>query len=86
LFVQAEIEGIAEDNIVVLPRSALRNENQVLVVDSENSLHFRDVDVLRVYREEVYIRGGLAAGDRVNISPLQTVVEGMRVRPLQPES
>lgn len=82
LFVQAEIEGIAEDDIVVLPRSALRNESQVLIVDSENRLYFRDVDVLRVYRDDVYIRGGLAAGERVNISPLQTVVEGMRVQPI----
>jgi RND family efflux transporter MFP subunit len=82
LFVQAEIEGIAEDDIVVLPRSALRNENQVLVVDSENRLYFRDVDVLRVYRDDVYVRGGLSAGERVNISPLQTVVEGMRVQPI----
>lgn len=86
LFVQADIEGIAEDNVVVLPRSALRNENQVLVVDSENRLYFRDVDVMRVYRDDVYIRGGLAAGERVSISPLQTVVDGMRVQPILPGS
>ena len=82
LFVQAEIEGIAEDDIVVLPRSALRNESQVLIVDTENRLFFRDVDVLRVYRDEVYISGGLEKGERVSVSPLQTVVEGMRVQPI----
>ena len=86
LFVQAEIEGIAEDNIVVLPRSALRDNNQVLVVDTENRLHFREVEILRVYRDEAYIRAGLEAGEKVNISPLQTVVEGMRVQPLDPNS
>ncbi len=86
LFVQAEIDGVAEDNIVVLPRSALRNGNQVLVVDTENRLHFREVEVLRVYRDDAYISGGLAAGERVNVSPLQTVVEGMRVQPLVDET
>lgn len=86
LFVQAEIEGIAEDNVVVLPRSALRNGDQVLVVDSENRLYFREVDVLRVYRDDVYVRGGLATGERVNVSPLQTVVDGMRVQPILPGS
>jgi RND family efflux transporter MFP subunit len=86
LFVQAEIEGIALNDVVVLPRSALRNESQVLVVDSENRLYFRDVDVLRVYRDEVYVTGGLAAGERVSVSALQTVVDGMRVQPLVPET
>ncbi len=86
LFVQAEIEGIAEDNVVVLPRSAIRNENQVLIVDTENRMYFREVDVLRVYRDDAYIRGGLAAGELVIVSPLQTVVNGMRVQPLTPES
>ena len=86
LFVQAEIEGIAEDDIVVLPRSALRDDNQVLVVDTENRLHFREVEILRVYRDDVYISAGLSAGERVSISPLQTVVEGMRVQPLAPDT
>lgn len=86
LFVQAAIAGLAEDDILVLPRSALRNENQVLVVDTENRLHFRTVDVLRVYRDEVYVKSGLKPGELVSVSSLQTVVEGMRVRPLLPES
>ncbi len=84
LFVQAEIEGIAEDDIVVLPRSAMRDDDQVLVVDTENRLHFRTVEILRVYRDEVYVSAGLERGEIVNISPLQTVVEGMRVQPIEP--
>jgi multidrug efflux pump subunit AcrA (membrane-fusion protein) len=86
LFVQAEIAGVAEDDIVVLPRTALRNEDQVLVIDTENRLHFRSVEVLRVYRDDVFVSGGLEPGELVSVSPLQTVVEGMRVQPLLPES
>jgi len=86
LFVQAEIEGIAKENVIVLPRSALRNENQVLIVDTENRLYFRTVDVLRVYRDDVFITGGLEAGERVSVSSLQTVVDGMRVQPILPDS
>lgn len=86
LFVQAEIDGIAENDVVVLPRSALRNENQVLVVDTENRLHFRTVDVLRVYRDDVFVTGGLERGELVSVSALQTVVDGMRVEPLTPQS
>jgi RND family efflux transporter MFP subunit len=80
-FVRADIEGRSADHIVVLPRSAIRNDNRVLIVDEQDRLQYREVDLLRVYRDKAYITAGLAAGERVCVSPLQTVVEGMRVRP-----
>ena len=43
-------------------------------------LRVSPVEVLRTEREEVVIGDGLAAGDRVSISPLTAVVDGMRVR------
>ncbi len=79
LFVEATIEGALAREVVVLPRSALRNGEQVLVVDSDNRLHFRDVELLRLHKDEVLIRSGLEAGERVCVSPLQTAVDGMRV-------
>jgi len=82
LFVNAEIEGLLVNDVVVMPRNALRNGNRVLIVDSQNRLHYRDVDPLRLYRDEVLIRGGLEAGERVCISPLQTAIEGMAVEPV----
>lgn len=86
LFVQAEIEGRSADNIVVLPRSAVRNGNQVLVVDEDNRLRFTTVQILRVYGDDAYINGGLEKGDRVCISPLQAVVDGMRVETVYEET
>jgi multidrug efflux pump subunit AcrA (membrane-fusion protein) len=82
LFVNAEIEGLLVDNIVRLPRPALRDASQVLVVDAEDRLQFRTVDLLRLHQDEVFVRGGLAPGERVCVSPLQTVVEGMPVVPV----
>ena len=82
LFVNAEIAGLFVENIVVLPRNALRNGNRVLIVDVDNTLHYRDIDALRLYRDDVLIQGGLAAGELVCISPLQTAIEGMPVQPL----
>jgi RND family efflux transporter MFP subunit len=83
LFVQADIQGRSADNVVVLPRSAIRNENQVLVIDDENRLRFRTVTLLRVYGDEAFINEGLNAGERVCISPLQAVVDGMRIFPIE---
>jgi multidrug efflux pump subunit AcrA (membrane-fusion protein) len=82
LFVNAEIEGLTAEDVVVLPRSALRDGNRVLVVDADDRLHYRTIEPLRLYQDEVFVRGGLAPGERVCISPIQTVVEGMPVKPL----
>jgi RND family efflux transporter MFP subunit len=80
LFVEAEIEGRAYDAVFQVPRSALRGRDQVVVIDDESRMHSRRVDVLRADGDTVWLRDGLAAGERVCISPLEVVVEGMKVR------
>ena len=79
LFVAAEIEGQYLENIVRLPRAALRPNSQVLIIDADNRLRFRDVHILRLENDFVIIDDGLANGEMVNLSPIQTVVDGMRV-------
>ena len=81
LFVKAEIEGTLAEGVVNLPRNALRRGNRVLIVDAEDRLAYRDVTPLRLHRDRVLIESGLADGERVCVSPLQTVIEGMRVEP-----
>jgi RND family efflux transporter MFP subunit len=80
MFVEAEILGRSVEGVVVLPRSALRGEDRVLVVDGEDRLHYREVTILRADRETVVIRSGLEAGEQVCLSPLEAVVDGMKVR------
>jgi RND family efflux transporter MFP subunit len=79
LFVEAEIEGRMVDAVFQLPRSALRNEDDVLVVDREDRLRSRKVDVLRTDFSSVYISKGLAPGDRVCVSPVEAFVDGLVV-------
>ena len=78
-FVNAEIEGITLENAFQLPRSALRQDNQVLVVDEESRLRFREVSIARYEQDRILIQSGLREGDIVNISPIQAVVDGMEV-------
>lgn len=80
LFVEARIHGIRVDDVVVLPRLALRGEQRVFVVDASNRLRFRDVDVLRIVADQVYVRGGLQSGELVCISALENALDGMSVR------
>lgn len=85
LFVQAEIQGRAAEEVIVLPRSAIVGEDRVLVVDDEDRLRFRQVDILRIQRDDVLVRGGLVNRERVMVSQLQTPVDGMRVEPVPVE-
>jgi RND family efflux transporter MFP subunit len=80
MFVEAEIQGHRLENVVTLPRAALRGEDQVLVVDSESRLRFRDVNVVRLEREQVIIDLGLEEGELVSLATLATVVDGMKVQ------
>jgi multidrug efflux system membrane fusion protein len=80
LFVHAEIKGLELQDVIVLPRHALRRGGRVLIVDADTRLRFREVSVRRIQGEKVVIATGLENGERVCISPLDVVVDGMRVR------
>lgn len=82
LYVQAAIEGREVDNLVALPRSVVRNNNQVLVVDAENKMYYRDVEIYRLEENRVLISGGLLPGEFICTSPIQAVVNGMSVQPI----
>ena len=58
------------------------NLPHILVVDDDDRLRFRTIEPLRLHQDEVLIKGGLEAGERVCISPLQTAIEGMPVNPI----
>jgi RND family efflux transporter MFP subunit len=82
LYVHADIKGKTVDSLISLPRSVIRNNNQVLVVDAENKMYYREVDIFRLEEENVLISGGILPGERVCISPIQAVVDGMAVQPI----
>jgi RND family efflux transporter MFP subunit len=81
-FVNASIEGISVDRIFALPIRAIRNGNQVLLMDSEQRLRQRDINIVRSDAERVYIDQGLADNDIVIVSPVQIPIEGMLVNPV----
>ena len=83
LFVEAEITGKQIDDIISLPRSVIRNNNQVLVVDAENKMYFRSVEIYRLEEDRVLIAGGLLPGELICTSPIQAVVDGMSVQPVR---
>jgi multidrug efflux pump subunit AcrA (membrane-fusion protein) len=86
LFVEAEILGRVAEHVTAVPRSAVRDNDQVLIVDDESRLRFRTVDILRTTAGDVIVRAGLSEGERICLSPLVAVTEGMLVRTVNEES
>ena len=81
LFVEAIIQGQRFDQLVILPTSALFENNYVAVLDQNNRLRIRAVKVLKRERKQVIIQAGLKAGEQVLISGLLQPMEGMQVTP-----
>lgn len=86
-FVQAHIQGQAMDNLIQLPRAALRDGQRVFIANDADQLEIRDVEVVRATPQQAYLRNAIAPGDRVIITAIQAPLPGMalRVRQASPE-
>ncbi len=58
----------------------------MLVLDAENRLRFRQVEILKTDAENVYILEGLKNGEQVCISPLEAAIDGMPVKPFDEQA
>jgi multidrug efflux pump subunit AcrA (membrane-fusion protein) len=82
LFVTASIAGSRNENLVAAPRSALKRNEYVYVVNRDNTIDVRTVRAAQTTAHEVLFRTGLADGERVVVSHLPSPRDGMRVTPL----
>ena len=86
MFVDVSIHGRQLDNIISLPRIALRDHDTVWVVDKDGTLQIKAVTI--IYREQktVLISAGLADGDQVVLTNIEGAAAGMKLRPVSRES
>jgi RND family efflux transporter MFP subunit len=80
LFVRVEIQGRELQNVTVIPRPALRENDVVWVVDKDGLLTFRKVEVARLFSDKAILKSGLQDGEMIVTSPIKAVTDGMRVR------
>jgi RND family efflux transporter MFP subunit len=78
MFVSATIEGRTLQAVTSLPRSALRSDTAVMLVDSRQQVESRAVNVLQSEGGQVWVQG-LQRGDRVIVREPTVTVAGMRV-------
>jgi len=79
LFVKAKIEGEYIDQAFEIPRKALKRENAVYILDTENKIEIRSVDVYHSSETKVVILNGLHDGERICLTDLEYAVNGMEV-------
>tara|TARA_B100000212_G_scaffold245021_1_gene186992 strand:- start:750 stop:1952 length:1203 start_codon:yes stop_codon:yes gene_type:complete len=77
-FVSLRLLG-AEVDVFLLPESAFRTQETILVVDTDNRLRSRTVSVIHRTKEQVWVTGGLSNGDKVCVTPIEIIAEGMQV-------
>jgi RND family efflux transporter MFP subunit len=79
-FVAAEIAGSTVVDVIRIPRAAFRGANQVLIVDDENRIEIRLVEVIRSDDKFAYVVSGVSPGERITTTAIEAPVNGMSVR------
>ena len=86
MFVEVRLQGEELSDVIAVPRGALHDNDTVWLVDDEDRLHIREVEILRRERDEVLIRSGLDGSERIVLTNLSGAAEGMLLRPQLRES
>ncbi len=79
-FVAASIDGTTVADVIRIPRTALRGNSQLVVVDENDRLQIRNVEILRADAKHAYVKSGVAAGERISLTVIENPINGMRVR------
>lgn len=85
LFVNAQVEGQLLDDVFVIPRQALLNNNGIYVLDKDNNIVRKQASVLTTISRGAVINGGIENGERVIVSRLVNSKEGDKVTSLPSE-
>ena len=85
-FVSAQISGKNLGPGFVIPRSALKPGNLVWIIDENDQLQITPVEVVKAEVNEAYITAGLKNGDRLCVTQLGIVIDGMEVEVYEEDS
>jgi len=79
-YVRVEMEGRKLESVAALDRSLLRDGDRVWIMDAENRLDIRPVEIVFRHRDRVLISGGIRQGERLVSSGLAAPVAGLPLR------
>lgn len=79
-YVDVHIRGRRTEPLVEVPRQAIRNGDQAYIVDENDTLEIRTVDIVARRSETLLVRSGVEDGDRLVMSPIASPIKGMSLR------
>ncbi len=79
-YVKVEIEGRRAEEVFRVPRTAIREGDQVWIANEEDRLEVRPVKVFWRSKDTVLIRNGLREGDRVVTNSIPLPIPNMKLR------
>jgi hypothetical protein len=85
-YVRVAIKGEELHNIFRIPRSALRNDREVWIVDGESKLAIRPVKIIWRDEDSVIVKDGFKPGEFLVVSDIAAPAAGMTLRIEQAEN
>ena len=85
-YVDAEIEGNFISNGFILPIAAIKNDNEIYVIDQNSKLKIKKIEIVGTEEDKVIVKGDISELDMVVISTINTGYEGMELTPMILES
>ena len=79
-FVRATIQGKEISGVYAIPRNAIAGTNTLYILDKDNKLVIKTIEVLRSDANYVYSQDPQLANQRIIITKLETPVAGMTLR------
>lgn len=86
LFVKAELTGQSLQNAFAVPREAVREGDRVAVLTDNNTITFRNLEVVRSTADQVLVSEGVTLGEKVILTRIAGAIEGMEVEVREPEA
>jgi len=79
-FVNARIQGAELTDVYVIPRSALHDKQTVHIIEKDNRLSRRKLEVLWQDETDVIVSGPLQPGERISLTRLSFAADGIEVQ------
>lgn len=79
-FVSARVVGRYAGELMLVPRHSLQRGSTLWMLDEEQRIYPREVEVVRRDKDFVYIASGVEAGELYCVTPIDQPLPGMKVR------
>lgn len=79
-YVRVEMDGPQLDGVFVIPRTAIREGDRIWIMDNDNKLEIRKLEIIWRRENDVYVKEGIKDGEYIVTSNIPTPIPGLWLR------